>query len=121
MVRDVFGVVPNAVNKRRSTAHKPRQPQEIDARNGTNATHMVWIAHLVEDIDIQPAEVGPVARCPKDVGYARLRQINPRNWIGDIVRYRPQFARVWFLGQVKPVGPNISVASIEKFQIYPCA
>src|SRR3984957_20722659 len=75
MVRNMFGIVPNAPDETGATTRQPRQTQKIDARFGRNAALMPRLTLCIQSVDIQPTVVNGIARCPYDRGDTRRGQI----------------------------------------------
>src|SRR5262249_42749617 len=60
------GVVPDEADQRRAARVLPGEPEEVEAGNVGDAAAMGGATLLVEDRNVDPGVVGPVARRPYD-------------------------------------------------------
>src|SRR5580658_7282341 len=100
MVRQVFGIMPDAPNERGSPSRLPWQSQKVDPRLSCNAALMRGLAIVVERGNLQPAVVNGKACCPDDRGYSRLLEIQLENELSHAARLGFDFASFGLLGKV---------------------
>src|ERR1019366_9170416 len=113
VLRKMFRVFADAMQKCGLAFVEPRQAEEIDARYSCDPTLVLWhsTCPVCKDWQVNPIEVIPKPICPNDRRDACCSEIEGQDGIGDFLRVVQDFGtlRRW---KLQPVLSDMLISSL---------
>ena len=113
MVGDELGVVPNAPDKRGSSARLPRQAEKIDTGFGRYSALMDWFSFCIDRIHLEPRVIDGKSGGPNDGRDTGFGQIQLQQRVGNALRIGSHFTGFGFWWKFETVSFDISVGFIQ--------